>query len=671
MHATAPQLNSFTDRPPTPAQHFSLCFCAAVLRVLDQVAISFGSHAAALEIFPFLAGYYDELAEHGLDDLTGDGAAAWWRDALADWEAAAPGHLPLRALRLAAGLDHTALTLLLAVGLIEEDPRFGALFEALQDGPGQHRPTVGLLSAWWRQPGGWSEVRTALRRLHDLGLIQVVNPEAPRVEWALQVPGLLWDALRGEVHDAPAPWLRYRPAEVLTPLAELIVPDDLRRALAALPALLAAGEVDALVVRGPRHNGRRTALGALARALGRGCLLVDGVRDAADERWRLIGPLATALHALPVIVLDLGPGETADLPPLPGYVGPLGLALGAGGGVRGDGVARALTLALGMPDAQARRQHWLAGLDRQPVEDLDTIGERFRLTAGNIRRAARLAGTCAALAGRAAVTPADVRAAAGALNRQALDTLAERVSVGGDWGDLAVGAETARELSHLESRCRRREQIGDAVGPALGKQLNAGVRALFSGPSGTGKTLAARALAGALDLDLYRIDLAAVVNKYIGETEKNLSQIFARAEELDVILLLDEGDALLTGRTSVQTSNDRYANLETNYLLQRLEIVRGHPDRHHQRGRPDRRRVPAPDGRGGSLPVARRRRALGDLAAPPAARPHNRPRRAGGGRPALRAIRRPDPQRRVACRAAGARRRRGDHGGAPRGGGAA
>jgi hypothetical protein len=330
-----------------------------------------------------------------------------------------------------------------------------------------------------------------------------------------------------------------------------------------------------VVVRGPRHNGRRTALGALAGALGRGCLLVDGVRDAADDRWRLIGPLATALHALPAIVLDLGPGETADLPPLPGYSGPLGLALGAAGGVRGDGVARALTLALGMPDAAARRQHWLAGLGRQPVEDLDTIGERFRLTAGTIRRAARLAGACAALAGRAAVTPADVRAAAGALNRQSLDTLAERVSVGGDWGDLAVGPETARELAHLESRCRRRERIGGAVGPALGKQLNAGVRALFSGPSGTGKTLAARALAAALDLDLYRIDLAAVVNKYIGETEKNLSQIFARAEELGVILLLDEGDALLAGRTSVQTSNDRYANLETNYLLQRLESFEG------------------------------------------------------------------------------------------------
>jgi SpoVK/Ycf46/Vps4 family AAA+-type ATPase len=101
------------------------------------------------------------------------------------------------------------------------------------------------------------------------------------------------------------------------------------------------------------------------------------------------------------------------------------------------------------------------------------------------------------------------------------------------------------------------------------------VRALFSGPSGTGKTLAARLLANVLQMDLYRLDLSAVVNKYIGETEKNLNQIFSRAEELDVMLLLDEGDALLTQRTGVQTSNDRYANLETNYLLQRIESFEG------------------------------------------------------------------------------------------------
>jgi SpoVK/Ycf46/Vps4 family AAA+-type ATPase len=181
----------------------------------------------------------------------------------------------------------------------------------------------------------------------------------------------------------------------------------------------------------------------------------------------------------------------------------------------------------------------------------------------------------AALDGRTAVTLADVQQASRAANRQTLDALAACVPTSGGWDHLVVNDQTLAELANLESRCRHRERLPVAVGAALGAQLNAGVRALFSGPSGTGKSLAARLLAAELQMDLYRVDLSTVVNKYIGETEKNLSQIFARAEELGIILLFDEGDALLTQRTDVQTANDRYANLETNYLLQRLEAFEG------------------------------------------------------------------------------------------------
>jgi SpoVK/Ycf46/Vps4 family AAA+-type ATPase len=98
-----------------------------------------------------------------------------------------------------------------------------------------------------------------------------------------------------------------------------------------------------------------------------------------------------------------------------------------------------------------------------------------------------------------------------------------------------------------------------------------GIRALFAGPSGTGKTLAAGILANGLGLDLYRVDLAAVVNKYIGETEKNLHKVLSRAEELNVILLLDEGDSLFGSRTSANDSNEGYANMDTNYLLSLME----------------------------------------------------------------------------------------------------
>ena len=228
-----------------------------------------------------------------------------------------------------------------------------------------------------------------------------------------------------------------------------------------------------------------------------------------------------------------------------------------------------------MPDIEARRLHWQHGFGSHPVDELDAICERFRMTSGNIRRTAGLAKSYSELAGRSAVTLADVQQASRALNRQALETLAVYIPTTGDWSHLAVGEETLRELTNLESRCRHRERLHTAVGAALSSQLNVGVRALLTGPSGTGKTLAARLLASILQKDLYRLDLSAVVNKYIGETEKSLNQVFARAEELDVILLLDEGDALLTRRTNVQTSNDRYANLETNYLLQRLESFEG------------------------------------------------------------------------------------------------
>jgi hypothetical protein len=565
----------FADLPPTPAEHFKLYFYAAVLHVMAHASQAFGSSEATFAQFPFLVGYSNELAQRGLDRLGGDAAAIWWRDALFAWEGTASGHLPLRALRETAGLDHATMTLLLGIGLIEEDARFGGLFEATQGIPGQHRPTLGLLNAWWRGPADVDLVRARLRQLQELGLVQVVNPDAPRLEWAFQPPGLLWDALCGERREGLAAWARYRPPEQLVAREDLLIPDTLAEHLVQLPTLLTSGESRTLIVRGPQHNGRRTLIGSVARALGRGVLEICGLSRGEDERWRVVGPLATVLHALPVLVFDPAPGETAEVPGLQGYDGPLGIVLGKQGGVSGSGAARAITLGLGMPDVQIRRRHWMASFAGREVSDVEAISERYRMPGGNIRRTAGLAVAYAALERRRVITPADVREASRALNRQVLDTLAVRVPTSGDWRHLAVSAPTLAELCNLEARCRHRERLHLAVGSALGVHMNAGVRALFSGPSGTGKTLAAQLLASILQTDLYRIDLAMVINKYIGETEKNLSQLFARAEELDVLLLLDEGDALLTQRTDVQTANDRYANLETNYLLQRLETYEG------------------------------------------------------------------------------------------------
>jgi hypothetical protein len=578
----------FADFAATPANHFKLYVFAAVARVVEQVAQSFETVEAAYEQFPFLEGYNDELegrapAHLGCEEERG--AHAWWQEAIRAWEeGTTETHLPLRALRDAAALDHAAMTLLMCAGLIEEDARFGLLFETMQATPGQHRPNYGLLSAWWRDRQDCREVRARLRELHELGLVEFTGTDAPRTEWALHAPPLLWDVLRGETRARLAPWARYHSPDALLPLDALILPVELGAQLEIIPALLASGEAQALIVRGPHHNGRRTLAGAVARALGRGVLEIShpdrgGAADAnhaPDERWRLAGTLATLLDALPVFVFDIPPGETVELPPLAAYAGALAVVLGKQGGVRGEAAERALTVTLETPTREARRLHWLRALGTHATPDLELIAERFRLTGGNIRRAATLAVAYAALAGRAGVTVADVRQASRALNRQMLDTLAVRIDTGaGDWSHLAASADVFAELRNLESRCRHREQLPAHVGDALACGLNAGVRALFSGTSGTGKTLAARLLAASLQMDLYRLDLSTVVNKYIGETEKNLNQIFALAEELDVILLLDEGDALLTQRTDVGNANDRYANLETNYLLQRLESFEG------------------------------------------------------------------------------------------------
>jgi hypothetical protein len=553
------------DLPRTPQQHFKLLFFGAVLRLRELVR----SAEPPVEDVPalaFLGGYFEELERAGMQD--GEPAVLeMWERAVADWETRAACHLPLRALREAGVLDAPALSLLLAIGLVEEDPRFGVLFDLLQGGTGRTRPTIGLLTGWWTSDDDPAVARGALRRLLEAGICELVDADTPRSDGAVQLAPAVWDAARGDTVRSLRRIGTYIPPEELPRLSELIVPEAVVQELEALPPLLAAGEVATVIVRGPRASGRRTTLAALAAALDRG--LIELKSDNPAAAWAAVGPLATLLHAVPVCELDLAPGETADLARPSALDGPLGIALRRRGGISGAAAEGSVTLALPIPDADARRRHWEAALGTASSAPTG-FGDRFRMTGGHIRRTARLARAAAALAGSADVTVADVRRAARSLGRQALDTLATPIAVNGDWGDVSLDADTLEELQLLERRCRHREQLATGIAAD-----SSGVRALFTGPSGTGKSLAGRLLGSVLEQDVYSLNLSTVVDKYIGETEKNLSRVFDCAEELDVILLLDEGDALLTQRTGVQTANDRYANLETNYLLQRLESFEG------------------------------------------------------------------------------------------------
>jgi hypothetical protein len=466
------QISPFLDLPATPAGHFKLHLLATVFHLIEQAAASFDSADALLEQFPFLAGYLEETP------VPEERGPSFWPDLVRAFEARAPGHLPLRALRKAAGLDHRAMTLLCAVGLIEEDARFGPFFDAMQDTTAIQRPTLGLLNAYWREPVDAGEVRGAIRKLRELGLVQVQNPDAPRTAWVLHSPALLWDAVRGEAPVSPAPWVRHREPGSLEERSALIVPEEIAAALARAPGLLSSGEARALVVRGPRRNGRHTVLGSVARALGRGVLETAVLTRPDDERWRSLGPLAALLNAIPVIGLDLGPGETVEIPALGGYDGPIGVVLGKQGGVTGPGAEGAITITLPMPDPDARKRHWQIGLAGDVPHDIDDIAARFRMTAGNVRRAASLSRTHAALRAGDSVALRDVRDASRALHRQALDTLATRLDAEGSFEHLAVSAETLRDLKQVEVRCRYRERLHTLVGEALRGQINPGVRAL-------------------------------------------------------------------------------------------------------------------------------------------------------------------------------------------------
>jgi hypothetical protein len=156
-----------------------------------------------------------------------------------------------------------------------------------------------------------------------------------------------------------------------------------------------------------------------------------------------------------------------------------------------------------------------------------------------------------------------------------LNELAQRIEPCYTWEDIILPEDTFRQLQEIGAQVENRFKVYEVWDFGTKLSRGRGISALFSGPSGTGKTMAAEILASHLKLDLFRIDLACVVSKYIGETEKNLKIVFDAAEQSGAILFFDEADALFGKRSEVKNSHDRYANIEVNYLLQRMEDYRG------------------------------------------------------------------------------------------------
>jgi hypothetical protein len=556
-------VNAFADLDATPAGHFALRVYALVADLLAATEARGGTELLT-SAFPFLGGYVAELERRG---LTGRDHA-WGARAVAEWEMGVRAPLPLRDV----GLDAESVLILLTVGLVEEDARFGALFDALQ-GLALGRPTWGWIDSW-RRARGCPGTRGRLRALRDGGWLFSLNADAPQSAWTARVPAPIWNALRGEPDDFASVGLVWTPRDALPDLADLALPEKARAALARVPEALTSGEARTLVLRGPVRGGRTTALGAVARATGAGLLVGHGPEAG------VLAPLSALLGAMPVRKLTLTPGETVPLAPLLGFDGLKGVILGPRGGITGPEVDSALVVDLPPPDPAERRTLWASGLREAGAEccphDLDAIANAHRLARGHVRRAAGRAAAVARLDGRTVVTPEDATRATSALGRERLEGLATRVEPSRSGAEpLVLDAKARRAFDDLTRRCRRREQLAAVAGPALAARLRPGVKALFAGPSGSGKTLAARHLAATLGMDLYRADIAGLIDKHLGEFEKRCDALFGHAEALDVVLVLDEGDSVMARRTDVRSSNDRYANLETNFLLQRLEDYEG------------------------------------------------------------------------------------------------
>lgn len=225
------------------------------------------------------------------------------------------------------------------------------------------------------------------------------------------------------------------------------------------------------------------------------------------------------------------------------------------------------------PQEQKRLWQQVLGADAQRVQGaLDSMAGQFKLSAHAIATEGRL---LAPVLAASAQPEACMWSVCRAMGRAQLDTLAQRMDARAGWDDLVLPDAQKAVLQHMGAHVRHRLQVHLDWGFADQGGRGLGLSALFAGESGTGKTMAAEVLARELQLDLYRIDLSAVVSKYIGETEKNLRRVFDAAEDSGAMLLFDEADALFGKRSEVKDSHDRYANIEVGYLLQRMEAYRG------------------------------------------------------------------------------------------------
>jgi len=341
-----------------------------------------------------------------------------------------------------------------------------------------------------------------------------------------------------------------------------------------------AREAGLAILHGRAGSGRRSLWLAAAREAQRELLVIDArelacERDRAERQLRIIARECRLLALAPLILhLDAlaGSGDAADrIDLIEAELGSLVLATADRPPAR-RWRRPPVAIELLPPGGEARARLWRRALPAASAGDAELLATRYPLAPALIRAAGAIAVRAAA---GGEMEPRHVEAGVRAVLDDRLAGLAARVAVTQTWADLVLPDDQLTAIVELLARIRERRRVHEDWGFAdkLGRGL--GVAALLSGPPGTGKTMCAGLIARELGTELYQVDPSRIASKWIGETEKNLAALFDAAEAGHAILLFDEADAVLGRRTAVRTSNDRHANQETSYLLQRLERFTG------------------------------------------------------------------------------------------------
>jgi len=439
--------------------------------------------------------------------------------------------LPLERLHERFELDAFERFALLLALAPEVDARYRTIFGFLNDDVTQGAPTVALALDLY---GGAGPAAALLRRafrpgaaLVRFGLVRLRPPTvgASLLRHTLEVDEWVVARALGDDPDGAR-------ADHAPPL--VFVSEDRRAGLDAALAELGTPLVEVELGDDPEE----ALLVAARRARHEGHALALDARELPDAVESLRVP----------VVVTAAPDEADRLP---------------------DSWPRRRVAPLSLADRRAR---WSAGLDRAGVEAAP--GAVDDVAASHPLALDRIDAAVTRLATEERATPrntAELQAAARAVARHRLGGLALRVPPGRSWGDLVLPARTLRQLREIASAVAHRPRVLDDWGFGGAR----GMHVLFSGPSGTGKTLAASVIAEEAGYELFAVDLARVVDKYLGETEKQLDRVFDEASAAGAVLLFDEADALFGQRAEVHDARDRYANVEIAYLLQRLEAHSG------------------------------------------------------------------------------------------------